>query len=208
VQSVSPDLSPTLVRLRSFPKTNPRNVPAGNRNAKLTKALADRFFSLLSESDKSVPQLLRENPDLPPFKTLFNWQERVPWFRDAWKQARIRQTHFLVDRCLDLYNSAEPKTAHVVRVKFDVLKWLAAKFNPSDYGDRPPSAPSQTTVNVGINVSPERLNDLRLKLDSTRTVFSSGNGKKHSSTFENESPAPCLQLGDANAAQRKTERKT
>jgi hypothetical protein len=201
------DVSPTIAKLRTFP-IKPRNVPPGNRNAKLTKALAERFCQLISESDKSVPQILFDNPDLPPFKTLFNWQQRVPWFNELWKQARIKQTHFLVQKCLDLYNSADPKTAHVVRVKFDILKWLAAKFNPADYGDRPPSAPSQTTVNVGINVSPERLNDLRLKLDSTRTVFSSGNGKKHSSTPENMSPTPCLQLGEANAVQRKPERKT
>jgi hypothetical protein len=54
-----------------------------------------------------------------------------------WRDARIRQTHFLANQCIKLAAQADPKTAHVVRVKFDILKWFCAKFNPETFGDRP-----------------------------------------------------------------------
>jgi hypothetical protein len=147
------------------PATTTRN-PAPSKDRHM-----DRPKPKPAESDKSVPHILRANPDLPHFKTIFNWQQRIPWFHDMWKQARIRQTHFLADKCLDLYNAAEPKTAHVVRIKFDVLRWLAAKFNPTEFGDKPIPSQQSTTVNVGISISPQRLDELRGKLEHTRTAF-------------------------------------
>ena len=166
-------LSPTIAHLRSFPQNrNRRPQAAPAHQPKLTRALATRFCDLLAQSDKPLFQLIDENPGLPHHKTLFNWQQRVPWFNAMWKDARIRQSHFLFEKCLDLYQQACPKTAHVVRVRFDVLKWAAAKLNPSDYGDKPQQQQQSTTVNVGISISPERLTELRSKLDSTRSVLS------------------------------------
>lgn len=164
------DVPPVIARLRSF-KSNPdRHRSKGNDSSKLTKALAERFCDLISESDKSVQQILAENPDLPSFKRLYNWQQYYPWFADMWKAARIRQTHFLAQKCVDLYRSADPKTAHVVRIKFDILKWFCAKFNPETFAEKPAQAPVQT-VNVGFSITPERLADIRSKLDQSRSTF-------------------------------------
>jgi hypothetical protein len=46
---------------------------------------------------------------------------------------------------------------------------MCAKLNPIAYGDKP----AQTAVNVavGFNVSPERLNEIRGKLDMTRNTL-------------------------------------
>ena len=170
MQSASPDLPPVIQRLRSF-KSNPdRHKSKGDDSYKLSKAVAQRFCDLISESDKSVQQILAENPDLPSFKRLYNWQQNVPWFNAMWSQARIKQTHFFAQKCVDLYNSAEPKTAHVVRIKFDILKWLCAKFNPEIFAEKPAAAPVQT-VNVGIAIDPQRLSELRTKLDHSRTAL-------------------------------------
>jgi hypothetical protein len=164
-------LSPTVQHLRSLPQNrNRRSQAAASPQPKLTRALAQRFCSLIAETDQSIFTLIEQNPDLPHHATLFNWQQRVPWFAEMWKAARIKQTHFLVQKCLDLAKSAQPKTAHVVRVQFDIYRWFAAKFNPEIYGDKP-AQPQQTTVNVGISIPAERLADLRSKLDQSRTAF-------------------------------------
>ena len=71
---------------------------------------------------------------------------------------------------LDLAKEVTLKNAHVTRVQFDIYRWLCAKLHPEAYGDKP-TAPTPTTLNVGIAISPERLADIRNKLDITRSAF-------------------------------------
>jgi hypothetical protein len=163
-------ISPTIARLRTFGR-NPEPRTKGNKNAKLTKAFADKFCAIIAESDDSVFKIIEQNPDFPSFNVLYHWQQRVPWFHDMWKHARIRQTLFLAHKCLELAKSTEPKTAHVARVKFDIYRWFCAKFNPEIFADKPAQAPNVQTVNVGVSINPERLTELRTKLDSTRSAF-------------------------------------
>ena len=106
--------------------------------------------------------------------------QNTPWLLKGLKQARKNQADFLVQKCADLAKNATPQTAHLVRVKFDIYRWLAGKFHPEVYGDLRLQHPQTLPVNVGISVSPERLNELRHKLDITRTAFlkpHSGNAK-------------------------------
>jgi hypothetical protein len=160
----------TLAKLRKLP--NPRyNLlwPEGTRQP-LSKQLADYFFSLVSTCDSSLLELLKNNPELPPFKQLDYWRRHTPWFAEGLKQARKNQADFLAEKCLDIAKDVTPKTAHVARVRFDIYRWLAGKFHPDSYGDKPAATPN-TTVNVGISISPERLQDLRNKLDISRSAF-------------------------------------
>jgi hypothetical protein len=162
-------LSPTIQHLRSFPR-NPEPRTKGNPTAKLTRALAEKFCNIISKSDDSVFKIIEDNPDFPSFNRLYHYQQRVPWFAQMWKDARIKQTHFLAHKCIELAKSAEPKTAHVVRIKFDIYRWFCAKFNPEIFAEKPASAPTQT-VNVGVSISPERLSEIRTKLEPSRTAF-------------------------------------
>ena len=179
-------LSPTIAHLRTFPD-RPRRYNRGNPNAKLTKALATKLCDLVSESHESLTTILNRDPSLPGFKAIYNWQQRVPWFRQMWKETHIKQSHYLAQYILNLAESADPKTAHVVRVKFDIFKFIMAKFNPDFFGDKPHNAPIQQTVNVGISISPERLTELRTKLDSTRSALTPKLRISHASTSENGS---------------------
>ncbi len=170
-------MNATLAKLRQLP--NPRYNPIwpeGTRQP-LTKELAEYFFSLVSTCDTSLIQLLRSHPELPPFKQLDYWRRHTTWFCEGWKQARRQQADFLVQKCADLAKNATPQTAHVSRVQFDIYRWMAAKFHPDAYGDKLATTPN-TTVNVGIAISPERLQDLRNKLDITRSALR----KPHSAT--------------------------
>ena len=159
-------MNATLAKLRKLP--NPRYnpiYPEGTRQ-ELTKELAEYYFDLISTCDTSLVQLLRDHPELPPHYQLDGWRRNKPAFAEGFKAARRQQADFLVQQCADLAKNATPQTAHVVRVKFDIYRWLAEA-----YSDKPSPTPQSTTVNVGIAISPERLAELRSKLDVTRSAF-------------------------------------
>ena len=174
-------MNATLTQLRSLP--NPRYSPAwpeGTRQP-LTKELAQYYFDLVSTCDTSLLQLLQDHPELPPFKQLDYWRRHNKnGFADQWKDARkkLRQISFSKNAWTSL-KIPPLKYAHATRVKFDIYRWLVAKFHPEVYGDKP-TAPTSTTLNVGIAISPERLQEIRNKLDITRSAFlkaPSGNAK-------------------------------
>jgi hypothetical protein len=131
---------------------------------------------------------LQQNPDFPPHNQIYSWLQNVPWFAEDWRKARKEQAENLVQYCVQLAAETNPKNAHAQRVKFDIYRWIAAKFSPDVYGDKP----TQTAVNVavGFNVSPERLQEIRGKLDMTRNslntnhkVLTNGNRiQEHQST--------------------------
>lgn len=150
------------------------NWPQGTRQP-FSNAIAEHFCSLLATCDTSLCSLLQAHPELPPYSQLDNWRRKRPNFNDAWKHAMQQRAHFLAEKCAQLHKDVTPKTAHVVRVQFDILRWLAAKFSPSDYGEKI-IPQQQTTVNVGISISQERLNDIRTKLNATRASLAS-NGR-------------------------------
>jgi len=125
----------------------------------------------MSTNDCSLVQLLRDHPELPPFRQLDSWRaNNKNGFAERWREARKGQAHFLVQECLDLQKTVTPQNAHQVRVRFDILRWVAAKLNPSVYGEKPLTAPVQT-VNVGVAITPERLAEIRSKLDQTRDAL-------------------------------------
>ena len=167
-------MNPSLAKLRQRP--NPRYNPTWPEGTKqpLTKELADYFFSLVSTCETSLLQLLRDHPELPHFNQLDNWRRRRAWFSEGWKAARKNQADFLTQKCLDLAKNATPQTAHLARVQFDIYRWLAAKFSPELYGDKP-ATPTPTTVKFGICISPERLNEIRATLDHTRLHLANSN---------------------------------
>ena len=166
-------LSPIIAKLRARPRTRYGNViwPEGSPQP-YSDAIAQHFFDLMSTSDCSLVQLLRDNPELPPFRQLDSWRaNNKNGFAEKWREARKAMAHFLVGKALDLQKSCNPQNAHVVRVRFDILRWAAAKFHPAAYAEKPLPSQQTTTVNVGISLSPERLAELRAKLDQTRSAF-------------------------------------
>ena len=165
-------MSDTIAKLNALPKRRYGNVtwPEGTPQP-LTKEIADHFFSLMSTSDCSLVQLLRDHPELPPFRQLDSWRaNNKNGFAEKWREAGKARAHFLVNKCLDLQKSVNAQNAHQVRVRFDILRWVAAKLHPAAYAEKPVPTPTQT-VNVGIAISQERLAEIRASLDQTRAAF-------------------------------------
>jgi Bacteriophage Sf6, terminase small subunit-like len=176
-------VSPTIAKLNALPKRRYGNVtwPEGTPQP-LTQEIADHFFSLMSTSDCSLVQLLCDHPELPPFRQLDSWRaNNKNGFAERWRETRKAQAHFLVQKCLDLQKSVNAQNAHQVRVRFDILRWIAAKLHPAAYAEKPLQAPTQT-VNVGIAISQERLADLRSRLEATRSALALEKKTPHRAT--------------------------
>jgi hypothetical protein len=134
----------------------------------LTKLMADCLFSLISTSENSLAGILREHPEFPSYRDMMRWRKTQPWFAAGWTLARQMQAEWLMQRALDLQKGATKETAHLVRVRFDILKHIANKLHPEVWGDRPAAAPNiSTTVQIGV-ISQERVADLRTRLEATR----------------------------------------
>jgi hypothetical protein len=168
--STNSNLPPVIQKLRDRPRRRYNPIwPEGTRQP-FTQELAQYYFDLVSTSDTSLLQLLRDHPELPPHKQLDYWRRHKPEFAEGLKQAHQDQAHFLAHKCLDLVKNVDAKNAHAARIKFDVYRWLAAKLHPAAYAEKPLQTPTQT-VNVGIAISQERLADLRSRLEPTRSAL-------------------------------------
>jgi hypothetical protein len=145
---------------------------------KLTKVMASRLFSLISTSENSLAGLLKEHPEFPPYRDLARWRKTQPWFASGWKLAKQMQAEWLMQIALELQKNATKETAHLVRVRFDVIKYIASRLHPEVWGERPAASPNvSTTVQIGV-LSSERLAELRSRLDASRAFFLKGNDTK------------------------------
>jgi hypothetical protein len=164
--------------------------PQGKRQ-RLSRQGAKRLFDAMSTSLDSLFGVLQKNPDFPPHDQIHAWRQRCPWFSEGFRQARKDQAEFMVQHCIRLAQATNPKNAHSQRVKFDIYKWIASKFSPDVYGDKPPS--QTTNVAIGFNVSTERLNEIRSKLDLTRDAyFTNGNPNRNTLPNSPSDTAPLL----------------
>lgn len=145
-------------------------MPRGFPSRRLSRTFAKRFCETLASSDQAIFQILAAHPEFPSWAKLRKWRDQTPWFSEMWRKAREDQAEHLAQKCLDLAAQADSKNAHACRVKFDVYKWVASRFSPAIYGDRP-TAPT-TNIAIGVSVSAERLNEIRSKLDITRSLLS------------------------------------
>jgi len=88
------------------------------------------------------------------------------------------QAEWLMQKALDVQKAATKETAHLCRVKFDIIKYIASKLHPEVWGDRPAASPNiSTTVQVGV-ISPERLADLGSRLEASRAWLQAKDGPK------------------------------
>jgi hypothetical protein len=87
------------------------------------------------------------------------------------------------------------ETTHVSITQYHIYKWVAGKFCPNIYGDKPAQNQFQTNVNLSVSlVSNEKLTELRQRLTPTR-VFIKEKSEPVALTNGAES-APRQQLGE------------
>lgn len=107
---------------------------SGGRPSKYTPELAERWLDRLSQGELAVE--MAESPEFPHLATIFRWQEAHPEFRDAYARARLMQAQALAERAVMSGRKATADDAAAARVRFDADRWLAARLDPRNFGDR------------------------------------------------------------------------
>ena len=73
---------------------------------------------------------------MPGRSTVCDWRRAHPEFQTSYAQAREASGDVWAERALQAALSSTPETAQASRLKFDGLRWYAAKMAPRTYGDK------------------------------------------------------------------------
>ena len=85
----------------------------------------------------------------PSQKTIYNWMNKHPGFREMVTAARDRGAAALAEEVLDIARGVTPETASADRVKLQGVQWAAGKGSPLRRNDRPGlSGPTEVTIRV------------------------------------------------------------
>jgi hypothetical protein len=70
------------------------------------------------------------------YGTVLGWARKIPEFAEAYAEARRIAADYLFDEAREVARAATPGTIRVDRLKFDVIRWQAARIAPRKYVER------------------------------------------------------------------------
>lgn len=108
-------------------------MPAG-RPSTYTPERAKSYCERLSRGDLAVE--ISAEPGMPSLDCIYRWKEAHPEFREAYARAREQQAQACAERAVISGRNATSEDAAAARVRFDADRWLAARIDPKNYGDR------------------------------------------------------------------------
>ena len=124
-----------------------------NRKSDFTKEKGDKICEMISAGE-TLRSVLKSADNMPDQTTVWQWREDNALFRLAYARARVEQTRSWADEMRELsvdatrdYKEVDDKNGntktvydrdHVdrVRLRIDTLKWLMAKINAVEFGDK------------------------------------------------------------------------
>ena len=106
----------------------------GGRPSLYTPELAQLLCDRIGSGELAV-EIVKE-PGMPSFGTIHRWQGERPEFRELYARAREMQAHACAERAVISGRRATAEDANAARVRFDADRWLAARLDPKNYGDR------------------------------------------------------------------------
>jgi len=106
----------------------------GGRPSTYTPELARLLCDRIGAGELGV-EIVKE-PGMPSFASIHRWLGVHPEFREAYARAREMQAHACAERAVISGRKATAEDAAAARVRFDADRWLAARLDPKNYGDR------------------------------------------------------------------------
>jgi hypothetical protein len=73
------------------------------------------------------------DPAMPSSATVLYWARRYPAFGDAYAQARQMMADSLGDMALEVAMTTNPREVWADRLRFDAIRWMAARLAPKKY---------------------------------------------------------------------------
>ena len=108
--------------------------PKGGRYPEVYKTQAVETVFKGMSAGKSLAQVCKEE-DLPT-ANVRRWIISNEDYAYQYRQARLLMAQALVDRALELAREATNHTIGRDRLEIDTLRWVAARMNPAEFGDR------------------------------------------------------------------------
>lgn len=73
---------------------------------------------------------------MPHYSTVLNWARALPEFGEAYGEARRLAADYLFDEAREIAVATTPATERADRLRFDILRWQAARIAPRKYQER------------------------------------------------------------------------
>lgn len=73
---------------------------------------------------------------MPHYSTVLNWARAIPEFGEAYGEARRLAADYLFDEAREIAVATTPKTERADRLRFDILRWQAARIAPRKYVEK------------------------------------------------------------------------
>lgn len=104
------------------------------RPTSYTRDLGDAICEGISRKTP-LARLCDENDSMPSPRTVYRWLRTEDEFCQNYTRAKEDQADYLAEECLEIADSTEFEPQDK-RIRVDIRKWLASKFQPKKYGDR------------------------------------------------------------------------
>jgi hypothetical protein len=115
---------------RARQEANPRGN-GGRATETYTPELAEAICRRLAEGESLAA--IGRDPAMPCIATVYHWIERRPEFEAMYVKARRAQADTFADEVREVGLAATPATVWADRLRFDTLRWLAARLAPKKY---------------------------------------------------------------------------
>jgi len=99
-----------------------------------TPAIGAEICRRLSEGETLIAICRGEGA--PKYATVLRWLRVLPEFADAYAEARQLAADYLFDEAREVALASRPATVWVDRLKFDVIRWQAARIAPRKYAEK------------------------------------------------------------------------
>ena len=107
---------------------------ARGRPSKYSEALADEICDLLKSGESMIA--ICDRPGMPDRVTVLGWEDRYPAFSTKLFLARSRQADLCDDQMIEIAKNTSYETSAADTLKFNILRWRAARLNAKRYGDK------------------------------------------------------------------------
>ena len=119
-----------------------------------TDELGKEICLKIATSSKGIQRLCKENPHWPCFQTIYEWRLNQEGFGERYIKAKRSQVHLLIDECIDIADDTSQDTiirqnkdgseseicnseyVNRSRLRIDTRKWMAARLEPTIYGEK------------------------------------------------------------------------
>jgi hypothetical protein len=102
------------------------------RPTKYNPKIADEVLSRIA-GGQTLPKITKELG--VSVQNIYDWMDKDQNFLDQYNRARERQAKTLVDSLIEESEQLENDRALAVRTRADIVRWVAARFAPSQFGD-------------------------------------------------------------------------